>query len=81
MNDENNEIAAAPTDSRSEVRHIRTEQVAERLGVGIRTVRDWRNKTRRLGKLHGPPFITISHRLVVYDESEFDAWVKSHRTG
>jgi predicted DNA-binding transcriptional regulator AlpA len=60
-------------------RHLRTDEVAERLGIKVRTVQDWRCRTRTEGKLVGPPFITISERLVVYDEAEFLDWLEARR--
>jgi transposase len=62
-------------------RHLRTDEVAERLGVKVRTVQDWRCRTRKEGKLVGPPFIAISDRLVVYDEAELLDWLEARRVG
>ncbi len=46
-------------------------QVAERLGVKLRTVREWRAR--------GMPCHMLTERSIRYDWSEVSDWVASHR--
>ena len=50
---------------------LRSRDVAERLGVSVRTLEHW----RRLRK--GPPWRKLGDRIVVYVEDELDEWLKA----
>lgn len=55
------------------VRHLTTEELAERIGGGIsvRTIEDWRLTPGR-----GPRFIRLP-RGIRYREADIEAWEKS----
>ena len=55
----------------SAVRHLTTDQLAERLGVEPQTVRDWRVQDR------GPAYIKDGGKLVRYRLADVEAWEKS----
>lgn len=58
------------------VRHLTTEDLAERLGVSPRTVEDWRRHNR------GPGYLTVSgpagKQKVRYRLADVEAWEESH---
>lgn len=45
-------------------------QVAELLGVSVRTLERWRNRRT------GPPFVRISHNVVRYPEHSVQEWLE-----
>jgi excisionase family DNA binding protein len=51
-------------------RHLTTEELAERLGVSVTTVRTW----RRDGL--GPPYIRVGS-VIRYRETEVDKWERA----
>jgi len=65
-------LAAAPPASQPDAsRWLTAEDVADYLGVSIRTVRSW----TAAGVI---PHIRLPGRLVRFDRSAVDAWVASH---
>jgi transposase len=48
-------------------RGLNDREVAERWGVGLQTIRNWR------GRGQGPPYIK-AHRRVIYDADAVDRW-------
>lgn len=53
------------------VRHLTTEELAERLDLEPQTVRDWRKQGR------GPAYIKDGEKFVRYPVAEVEAWEKS----
>lgn len=47
-----------------------SKAVAQRLGVSVDTLRDWRYEGR------GPAFLKLGHRTVRYRPSAIDAWLE-----
>lgn len=52
-------------------RFLRPEEVADRIRVSMKTLRNWRSNGG------GPPWTRIGGRLVRYPEEEFNAWARS----
>jgi excisionase family DNA binding protein len=50
-------------------RMLTTRQVAERLGVSIRTVETWRYRGE------GPPGVSLARKAVRYPEAALEAWL------
>jgi excisionase family DNA binding protein len=51
-------------------RHLTTEELAERLGVSVTTVRDWRRDGR------GPAYIRVGS-VIRYRETDIDKWERA----
>lgn len=53
---------------------ITTREVAERLGVSVRTVEDWRHRGR------GPAYITLAPKAVRYDLAVVERYIADNTT-
>lgn len=60
--------------SRSNTALLRDKDVAEQLGVSIRTTEKWRS----VGA--GPPYIRVG-RLIRYKQGDIDRWIEGRRCG
>ncbi len=49
-------------------KHLKPEEVMQRLGVTRNTLQSWRTRGG------GPPYIKLGHRTVVYPLQELQAW-------
>ncbi len=53
------------------MRLLNEKQTAERMGIAVQTLRNWR------GKFQGPPWIKIGKRLIRYPEAELEQFLRS----
>lgn len=53
-----------------------TEELAELLGIDPSSLRRWRTCI----PLHGPAFVRVSPRKVIYKVEDVNAWLDSNRT-
>lgn len=62
-----------------DVRALKTPSAARYLGVSPRTLQDWRARAPDDPGEHGPRFITVTPRLVVYEVVELNRWLDEKR--
>ncbi|MFE2587788.1 helix-turn-helix transcriptional regulator [Streptomyces anthocyanicus] len=53
-----------------------TSDLAARLGVDASTIRRWRTAQPP----QGPPFVTVSERVIMYSALDVDEWLRHRRT-
>ncbi len=58
----------------SQSTQLTTKEVADRLGVHVQTVKNWRKQGT------GPPFFKIGPRLIRYLKTEVDSWLENTET-
>ena len=51
------------------------KEVAAILRKSVITLERWRAQTRKTGRPHGPPFVSINDRFVGYSIAGFERWL------
>lgn len=60
---------------------LRTRAAAEIIGVHPDTMKEWRQKTQRLGRQIGPPYMKTETGRVYYDDAKLQQWIKERTVG
>jgi hypothetical protein len=85
MSISNDTLASLLAPASSPARRIRPKDAAERLGVSLRTLEEWRRSWRRAETednpdlRRGPPFFKIGKRIL-YEVQDLDAFLAACKT-